>query len=162
MPGEDPTTAGGVRLREVAEDDLPTFFEQQLDPDANRMAAFTARDREAFTAHWARILGDETVTARTILMEGDVAGNIVSFERSGQREVGYWIGRRYWGRGVATEALSQFLGQMRERPLLARVAENNVGSIRVLEKCGFTISGHEKAPGTAPGQEIEEIVFVLR
>ena len=52
---------GDVLLREVTEADLPVFFEQQLDPAANFMAAFTARDsadQEAFLAHWGRILGD--------------------------------------------------------------------------------------------------------
>ena len=65
----------GVELRDVVEGDLPTFFEQQLDSAANQMAAFTAKDptdRDAFNAHWTKILGDETVTVRTILFEGHV------------------------------------------------------------------------------------------
>jgi len=132
-----------VTLRDVAEDDLPILFEHQSDPDATRMAAMTARDREAFMAHWARILGDETIAKQTILCEGRVAGHIVSFERSGVREVGYWLGKDYWGRGIATAALSQFLGHIEERPLYAGVAKHNVGSRRVLEKCGFAICGEE-------------------
>ena len=40
-----------VLLRDVEEDDLPVFFEHQLDPEATRMAAFSARDRKAFLAH---------------------------------------------------------------------------------------------------------------
>jgi hypothetical protein len=55
---------GEVLLRDVAEGDLPLFFEHQIDPDANRMAAFTARNRDAFMAHWNKILGDETITIR--------------------------------------------------------------------------------------------------
>jgi hypothetical protein len=81
------------------------------------MAAFVSRDREAFTAHWARLLGDETVITKTIVFDGEVAGNVVSFEHAGRREVGYWIGRRSWGRGVATAALSAFLAP---DPRLAR------------------------------------------
>lgn len=132
-----------VLLRDATEDDLPIFFEHQLDPVANRMAAFAARDRELFMAHWARLLSDETTTKKTILFGGYVAGNVVSFGPPGEREVGYWIGRRYWGRGVATRALSEFLGHEKSRPLYAHVAKHNVASIRVLEKCGFAISVEE-------------------
>jgi RimJ/RimL family protein N-acetyltransferase len=131
-------------LREVKEDDLPVFFEHQLDPDATRMAAFPPRDRNAFMAHWTRILADETVIKKTILFDGDVAGNVVSFVRSGEREVGYWIGKNYWGRGVATQALSEFLDHVEARPLYGHVARHNGASIRVLQKCGFRISGEEQ------------------
>lgn len=138
------TRMGGVLLRNVADGDLPLFFEHQQDPVANRMAGFPPRDRDAFVAHWTKILADETVTKKTILFGGRVAGNVVSFENSGEREVGYWIGSEYWGKGVATEALSQFLGHAEaRRPLHAAVAKHNVGSIRVLEKCSFTIVGEE-------------------
>jgi RimJ/RimL family protein N-acetyltransferase len=130
-------------LRDVEEDDLPVFFEHQLDPEAPRMAAFPTRDRRAFMAHWRRILDDETVITKTILFKGAVAGNVVSFVQSGEREVGYWIGKEYWGRGVATRALSALLEREERRPLYAYVAKHNVASIRVLQKCGFEVSGEE-------------------
>ena len=107
------------------------------------MAGFPARDRVPFMAHWHRILEDESVVKKTVLFEGDVAGNIVSFVNSGEREVGYWIGREFWGRGVATLALARFLRLEARRPLYASVARHNVASIKVLEKCGFRISGEE-------------------
>jgi RimJ/RimL family protein N-acetyltransferase len=132
-----------VRLRDVTEADLPIFFEHQLDPDATQMAAFSSRERDAFMAHWAKILADPTGGKQTILVDERVAGNIVSFEQSGEREVGYWLGRDYWGRGVATQALAAFLAQETARPLYVFVAKHNVGSRRVLEKCGFTIYGEE-------------------
>jgi RimJ/RimL family protein N-acetyltransferase len=120
-----------VLLREVRESDLPIFFENQLDPDANRVGGFTPRDRQAFMEHWtARVLGDETVIKKTVLFEGEVAGNVVSFERAGKREVGYWIGRKFWGKGVATRALAQLLDHVTARPLYAVVAAQNVASIR--------------------------------
>ena len=134
---------GDVILRDVSESDLPVFFEQQLDPEATRMAAFPARDRKAFMAHWTRILADETVITKTVLFDGQVAGNVVTFVHSGEREVGYWIGKEYWGKGVATQALSMFLDQIETRPLFAHVARHNIASIRVLQKCGFRISGEE-------------------
>jgi RimJ/RimL family protein N-acetyltransferase len=103
------------------------------------------RNWDAFVAHWTKILADETVIKKTVLFDGRVAGNVVSFEQECEREVGYWIGREYWGKGVATEALSQFLAHAEvRRPLHAAVANHNVGSIRVLEKCGFAVVGEEE------------------
>jgi RimJ/RimL family protein N-acetyltransferase len=151
-----------VLLRDVAESDLRTLFEHQRDPEANDMAAFAARDWNAFMAHWSRVLADETISKKTILFNGRVAGNIVSYVNdAGEREVGYWIGREYWGRGLATRALSQFLDHVRTRPLYARVARHNVASIRVLEKCGFTISGRDDASSDARGTQVEELVLTL-
>jgi RimJ/RimL family protein N-acetyltransferase len=129
-----PTT---TLLRNVIASDLPTFFEQQLDPIANQMAAFPARDRDAFMAHWAKIMADDDNILQTILCGDQVAGNIVSWEHAGEREVGYWLGREFWGKGIATQALSLFLQQVTARPLVAYVAKHNLASIRVLEKCGF-------------------------
>ena len=152
---------GDVLLRDVTEDDLPTFFEHQRDPAANRMAAFPARDREAFTAHWSKITGDASNITKTVVFEGRVAGNVVSWEQSGERAVGYWIGRDYWGKGVATRALAEFLRLVKTRPLCAHVAKHNLGSLRVLQKCGFTIVSEGKASSDVPGVEGEEFVLKL-
>lgn len=130
-------------LRNVEEKDLPLFFQHQLDPEAAAMAAFPSRDREAFMAHWKKIMADETNILKTVLYEGQVAGNIVSFLMEGDREVGYWIGKEYWGRGIATRALIAFLEMMRSRPLYGHVALHNTASLRVLQKCGFVIIGEE-------------------
>jgi len=151
-------------LRDVTEDDLPTFFDHQRDPGANHMAAFTARDpsdRDAFAAHWIKILGDESIMVKTILFDGRVAGHVLSFEQFGEREVSYWIGKKYWGKGIATVALSEFLGNVKTRPLHARAAKDNAASIRVLEKCGFVISGEDRGFSNARGKEVEELVLKL-
>jgi RimJ/RimL family protein N-acetyltransferase len=140
---DKPVSAGNVQLRDVVETDLPAFYEQQLDPDATRMAAFPARDRNSFMAHWAKILADKNVQIQTILFDGQVAGNIVSFEQSGKREIGYWLGKDFWGKGIASRALSEFLVQVKIRPLYAYVAKHNIASQRVLEKCGFNLDGEE-------------------
>jgi RimJ/RimL family protein N-acetyltransferase len=137
------TLTGDVLLRDVEEADLPVFFQHQLDPEATHMAGFPTRDRRSFMAHWNRILEDESVVKKTVIFEDEVAGNVVSFVHSGEREVGYWIGKKYWGRGVATRALAAFLRLEARRPLYANVARHNVASIRVLENCGFRISGEE-------------------
>jgi RimJ/RimL family protein N-acetyltransferase len=153
-------STSGVRLRDVTEDDLPIFFEHQRDPVADRMAAFPARDREAFMEHWAKILGDETLAKRTILFQGQVVGNIVSFEQSGETLVGYWIGRDHWGHGIATRALSLFVAHVdTRRPLHAHVVKHNAASIRVLEKTGFVIVGVETI--LEAGGEIEELTLRL-
>jgi RimJ/RimL family protein N-acetyltransferase len=156
-----------IQLREVADDDLVIFFEQQQDPAANWMAAFTAKDPTdwaAFAAKWAKIRGDGTVTAKTIVCGGRVAGNIGCFLApwSGQREVTYWVGRDYWGRRVATAALSALVRSLAMRPLYARAAADNIASIRVLEKCGFVPIGRERGFANARGAEIEEVVMELR
>jgi RimJ/RimL family protein N-acetyltransferase len=141
-----------VRLRNIEPNDLPIFYEQQLDADATRMAAFPSRDRAAFDAHWAtNILGNPENVTQTILVNDQVAGNIGSWPQDGGRLIGYWIGKEHWGKGVA-RALAAFLRVITERPLHAHVAKHNVGSIRVLEKCGFSLEREEGV----------EVVFVLR
>jgi RimJ/RimL family protein N-acetyltransferase len=150
-----------VQLRDVLESDLPIFYEHQIDPDAARMAAFPSRDREAFMAHWAKIMADETVTLKTALFDGQVAGNMVCFAQSGEREVGYWLGKEYWGKGIATRALKEFLGLIQVRPLFAHVAKHNIGSKRVLEKCGFAAYGESKGFPDASGAQVEELILKL-
>src|SRR5262245_48507585 len=126
-------------LRDVAETDLPIFYEQQLDPESSRMAAFPSRNEwTVFLTHWkTRILGDPACCKQTIVWNEQVAGFISSWSQEERRLIAYWIGREYWGRGIATAALAEFLGHDRTRPLHAFVVAHNVGSIRVLEKCGF-------------------------
>ena len=143
-------------MRDVTEADLPVLFEHQNDPEANEMAAFPAREWDAFVAHWVESSGDATVVRKAVVFDGRVAGWAGSFERSGKREVGYWIGREYWGKGIATKALAAFLDHDRTRPLLARVARHNVASLRVLEKCGFTVTG-----GGMGEDGVEEVVLEL-
>jgi RimJ/RimL family protein N-acetyltransferase len=149
-----------VRLRNVEPGDLDVFYEQQLDKDAVQMAAFPSRDRAAFDVHWnANILGKPDAITRAIVVDGEVAGNIGSWLQDGVRLLGYWIGKEYWGKGIGTRALADFLQIVSDRPMRAHVAKHNVGSIRVLEKCGFTREHEESAqPGSG---EVAEIVLVL-
>lgn len=133
-----------VALRVVTPEDLPIFFEHQADPIAAELAGFPSRDRDAFFKHWnTNILGNPANSSRTILYDNQVAGNIGAWTDAETRErlIGYWVGRDFWGRGVATSALSQFLDYERTRPLVACVAQHNLPSIRVLEKSGFIRTG---------------------
>jgi RimJ/RimL family protein N-acetyltransferase len=149
-----------IVLRDVTEDDLPIFYEQQLDPEATAMAAFPSRDRESFMLHWAKIMADKTLIQKTILFDGQVAGNIVCWATLGEREVGYWLGKEFWGKGIASEALNQFLGVLKSRPLFAHVARHNAASKRVLEKCGFVVIGEDTFLDRN-GKEVEEFVLKL-
>jgi RimJ/RimL family protein N-acetyltransferase len=150
-----------IWLRNVAAEDLPLFFEHQRDPESVRMAAFPSRDREKFDAHWAKILADDTLVKKSILAGDTVVGNAVVFPRDGVLEVGYWIGREHWGKGYASRALAALLTEVRERPLHARVAEHNVGSIRVLERNGFRAVGRETGDPAGDGSEIVDVLFML-
>jgi len=153
-----------IQLRDVRENDLPIFYEQGREPAAVHMAAFTAEDpsdKEAFQIHWAKIRTDENILIQTILFEGRVAGHIASFDRFGDLEVSYWLGKEFWSKGLATQALAAFLEIQNSRPLYARAASDNIASIRVLEKCGFKISGHDNFFANARGQEIEEVILKL-
>lgn len=133
-----------VELRDVTDTDLPIFFRQQLDPEATAMADFPARIEADFMAHWTKIRANPTVVSRTILVDGDVAGNIVSWLGDGERDIGYWVGKPFWGRGIATRALTTFLHELTDRPLHAHVARHNVASRRVLAKCGFVGAGEDE------------------
>jgi RimJ/RimL family protein N-acetyltransferase len=132
-----------VILRDVIEADLSIFYEHQLDPEAVQMADFPSRDRDTFMAHWREIMLNQSNILKTILFNGQVAGNIVSWQYDGEYEVGYWLGKEYWGKGIATLALAEFLALIKMRPLFAHVVKHNAASRRVLEKSGFIIHGEE-------------------
>jgi RimJ/RimL family protein N-acetyltransferase len=156
--GED----DGVRLRQVEPADIPVFYEHQADPVSARMVAFASRDREAHAAHLQRITTDPDVVLRTVV-EGDaVAGQVLSFPRNGVREVGYWLGREFWGRGIATAALGEFLRIDTSRPLHGVVAETNMASRRVLERHGFVVAGRlEPDPDMPPELAVPLLVLKL-
>jgi RimJ/RimL family protein N-acetyltransferase len=156
--------ASRIQLRAVADTDLPVFFEQQLDPAAIHMAAFTHKDpadRAAFDAHWAKIRADPTTTQLTIIANGAVVGWVGSYGPPDEPEVTYWLGREYWGQGLATEALRAYLTIHTQRPVYGRAASDNHASLRVLEKCGFQRLGTERGFANARGTEIDEVRLVL-
>ncbi len=164
MPAAAPISPDRVTLRPVEDADLPIFFAFEQDPEAIHMAAFTAEDpadRAAFNAHWARIRGNERIILRTILVDGQVAGSLAHFEMFDQPQVSYWLGRAFWGRGIATAGLAAFLKIVTLRPLYARAAKDNLGSIRVLEKNGFVVVGEDRGYANGRGEEVEEAILRL-
>jgi RimJ/RimL family protein N-acetyltransferase len=155
---------GEVELREIDDADLDAVFEMMRDADAVRMAAFTAADpddREAFDAWIARNRALPGVLQFVVTEHGRFAGTAASFDIGADREVTYWIAPHAWGRGVATEALRLLVSQDPVRPLRARVAAHNAGSLAVLEKCGFREVGRDRGFANGVGREVEEIVYEL-
>lgn len=155
-----------ITLRGVLDTDLPVFFQQQLDPESNKMAAFTSKDPTdeiVFQNHWRKIRSNNTITNRTIQFNGQVAGYVASFTDAefGKPEVTYWIGKEYWGRGIATQALKQLLEFVTARPIYARAAKDNLASLAVLRKCNFRIVGTNVAFAEARKKKIEELILNL-
>lgn len=154
-----------VTLRDVRDSDLTVFYAQMNEPEGVRMAAFTAKDpsdRATFDAHWARNRLDPRVVMRTVVGEnGEIVGHAAVFGPPEEREVTYWIGREFWGRGAATAALRELLDVVPDRPLYARAAADNGGSLRVLQKAGFVVTHIERGFAHARGEEIDEVVLTL-
>ncbi|AYL35397.1 GNAT family N-acetyltransferase [Streptomyces fungicidicus] len=153
-----------IALRPVHDSDLPVFYRQLNDPESLHMAAFTPEDpadRSRFDAHWAHIRSSPGIVVRTVLADGDVVGHASVYGEPGEREVTYWVDRAYWGKGIATAALRGLLAEVSDRPLYARVAADNTGSRRVLERCGFEVSAHATGYAAARGAEIDELVLHL-
>lgn len=148
-------------LREVEPRDVPVLYRQQADVAASRLAAVASRDRGAHAAHLTKILADPDVMIRAVDVDGVVAGLVLRFPREGVREVGYWLGREFWGRGLASQALAEFLTLDANRPLYGLVAEHNHASRRVLERNGFVLVGREEPDPQLP-PDIATPLLVLR
>ena len=153
-----------VALRPIDDSDLDALFQQMRDLESVRMAAFTAKDpddRTAFEIHMAKVRTSPEGTMRAVTLDGRLVGSIASFVVDGVTEVTYWIDRLYWGQGIASRALALFLDTVRVRPLYARVASDNVRSLKVLHKAGFATIGTETSYANARGTEIEETILRL-
>jgi RimJ/RimL family protein N-acetyltransferase len=151
-----------VFLRNVERDDLSRIYEFQLDPESNRMAVTIPRSADGFSAHWQKILTDPNVTAKAILIGDEIAGCISCFRMDGLDSVGYWLGREFWGRGIASRALELLMEEVSIRPLHARVATSNAASLRVLQKCGFVVEQVQLSPADNRYPECEEALLILR
>ena len=153
-----------VSLRPLEDRDLDAIYEQVTDPEAIRMAAFTAEDqtdRRAFLDRMSRVRANTTASNRVIEVDGEIAGSIASFRIDNQPEVTYWVDRTQWGKGIASAALQILLAETAERPVYARAASDNAGSLRVLEKAGFRRVGVSRGYAPGRGEEIEETILRL-
>jgi len=153
-----------VALRPIEDSDLDALFEQGRDPESVRMAAFTAKDphdRAAFDAHMVKVRTSPEVTTRAITLDGRLVGTVACFVVDGDTEVTYWIDRAFWGQGIAGRALALLLESVRVRPVFARAATDNVGSLKVLRRAGFAVIGTEISFANARNGEIEETILRL-
>jgi len=153
-----------ITLRPTTVEDLEWLFQFQLDPKANYLAAFISgdpADKTAYINKYQKLLADPTINNQTILVGNVIAGSIAKFMMQGEAEITYWIDRKCWKQGIATQALQQFLQLEPSRPLHGRTAFDNIGSQRVLEKCGFVKIGTDKGYANARKAEIEEYIYRL-
>lgn len=153
-----------LSIRKSIESDLEIFFLNQTDEEANYMAAFTPKnphDKEAYLNKWKRLMSDDTINMQTILTGDKVVGCVVKFVMYGDAEITYAISKEYWGRGITTKAVKTFLEKEPSRPIFGRVAFDNMGSQKILEKAGFKRIGKEMGFANARGVEIEEFIYKL-
>ncbi|QJB36280.1 GNAT family N-acetyltransferase [Chitinophaga oryzae] len=153
-----------ITLRKTVVADLEVFFLFQLDEEANHLAAFTSKDptdKAAYLEKYTRHAQDPTINMCTIMVDDVIVGSIARFEIEGEAEVTYWIDKKYWGQGIATHALKALLAMDPARPVRGRVAFDNPGSQKVLEKCGFVRIGTDKGFANARQAEIEEYIYQL-
>jgi RimJ/RimL family protein N-acetyltransferase len=153
-----------LSLRPVQVGDLDAIFEQMRDPESVRLAAFTAEDpddRAGFDAHMTKIMSSPENRLRAIICDSRLVGTVSSYPSQGATEITYWVGRPYWGQGIATEALRLLLAEIPARPIRARAASDNAGSLRVLQKAGFRPIGTEISFAPARAAEIEETILEL-
>lgn len=150
-----------LTLAEVTDADLPFLFAIQQDPASNHMADVAPRDAATFAAHWTKIRSNPDSIARVIRADGERAGLVLSFIRDGVRELGYWIDQPHWGLGIASRAVREFLPLDPNRPLTARVVKDNAGSIRVIERNGFTRTGEATEDAWHRGGTVELWVYEL-
>lgn len=157
-------TNNKIELKNTKISDLEYFFHFQMDEEANYLAAFTAKDssdKKVYIKKWSKLLLDETVNLKTIFLKNEIVGSIAKYEIGGIAEITYWIDKKFWKRGIATTTLSQFLLLETKRPINGRVAFDNNGSIKVLEKCGFKRIRRVKGFSNARNMEIEEFIYQL-
>lgn len=154
-----------IKLKPTVIGDLDILFEFQLDKEGGYLAAFMPKghtDKTAYINKYTKLLADPTVNNQTILLDNTIVGSIAKFVLQGDTEITYWIDKKYWGNGIATKALKELLKMETVRPIFGRVAFDNFGSQKVLEKCGFVKTGTDKGFANARGIEIEEYIYVLK
>lgn len=153
-----------IKLRPTEIADLDTLFQFQLDKEDGYLAAFMPKDptdKTAYINKYTKLLDDPIVNNQTILLDNIIVGSIAKFVMEGNTEISYWIDRKFWGKGIATKALNEFLAIETIRPIFGRVAFDNFGSQKVLEKCGFDKVGSDKGFANARQMEVEEFIYKL-
>ena len=143
-----------LTLRSLGAQDAPRIAALANDPDIARMTCrmphpFGRNDAEDFIL---TVASQDPARAATFLIEHEDVGpvGVVGLFEGDDRvpETGYWIGRDFWGRGYATEALEAATawarGRWKRRALMAGHFSDNPASGRVLEKAGFLYTGETR------------------
>jgi ribosomal-protein-alanine N-acetyltransferase len=153
-----------IELRKTEMADLEVLFQFQIDEEAAFMAGFMSKDhadKNVYIEKYKKFLSDPTIFMRTIWLNENIVGSVAKYEMDGDAEITYWIDKKYWGQGIATIALNEFLKLETTRPIFGRAAFDNMGSQRVLEKCGFEKIGTDRGFAFARKEEIEEVIYKL-
>lgn len=134
-------------MRPYCEADIPLLIRYLNDSLTTRYLTsaiaqpYTQADAEYWARHLSRSMGAQAIEWRGHFV-GDISANIGNFEKAYSAEIGYWLGREFWGHKIATAALTrvteQLLTQTKIVRLTAQVLVGNSASCRVLEKCGYT------------------------
>lgn len=155
-----------LTLRAPEPRDLNKLAQLADDPGVARMtlrmpSPYRLDDAEAFMA---QVAAQDPRRAATYLIEHEDEGPIgvigLFEDEDPAPEVGYWIGRPFWGRGFATEALDGALGwasrAWKRRALVAGHFADNPASGRVLEKAGFLYTGERRTGFSRARAEMAE------
>ena len=158
------TNPPNIKLRPTVIEDLDTLFIFQMDKEGGYLAAFMPADptdKTAYINKYTKLLSDPTVNNQTIILDNTIVGSIAKFVMHGDSEITYWIDKQFWGQGIATQALTLLLAIEKNRPIFGRVAFDNFGSQKVLEKCHFVKVAVDKGFANARQTVIEEFIYQL-
>lgn len=108
-------------------------------------------------------------TTFCIEVDGEAAGGIGFMLHSDiervSAEVGYWLGRNCWGRGICTEALRAITAYAIANHGLTRLYAlpfaHNAASCRVLEKAGYVLEGHLRRSAIKDGQICDQKLYAF-
>ncbi len=163
-----------VILREWFASDAPALAKILNDGEAHKFLSdlplpYTAADAAWFINHCLNAPKDKTYQF-AIVADGKLAGNI-SAERGAKNiqrlsaELGYYVARPLWGRGIATAAVKAIAKYIFENTdivrLTAEVFAENAASARVLEKCGFRREGTLKSALVKYGKLHDAYIYAL-
>lgn len=117
----------------------------------------------------AACLAAAAPTHFAIEVQGELAGGVgfdpFSAERRHTARIGYWLGRRFWGRGIATHALRACCEFVFSNTGILRVEADvyapNRASMRVLEKNGFSLEGKHRL-GVCKGEEMFDVLMFAK
>lgn len=161
-----------VSVREFRAADLESIV--RLGDDREVWRALRDRFPRPYTIDDARdwldfVASQNPVTHFAIEVDGAFAGGI-GYSRRGDverlaAEIGYWLGRPYWGRGIATAALATLVPRIFETTDLVRldalVFATNPASSRVLEKCGFAFEGTLRRAIVKDGEILDARLYAI-